>query len=176
MSNKAVRFLRLLRQFPWLTTLGYKDVEITVNRLGKDQLLVVPASESWDGSLGASAHYSCYWLVVDGKAEEFFVEGNGSHGSNYAHSTTTTHEGETVLNALVRQGLVDRAKVAEALVRFERNYSNWQGSASYDEDTLTIYLPKVNIGEVLAEAEAQEQARIDAELAAIKEGSEAPSS
>lgn len=167
--NRAIRFGRLLRQFPWLKEIADPELEISVKRFSKEMLLCVPKDESWNGSAGSNAIYFRFYLVVEGKVKEFKVEGEGEHGSNYAGSTPYKTEGETVLNALVRQDLIVAAKRADAICFFYHFHSDWEGREEQFEENLTIYLPKVDIASVLAGVEAEEQARLDAELARVKE-------
>ena len=167
--NRAIRYNRLLKKWPWIAEIGNSELEIEISRLSREQLLFIPTDEEWNGSLGSNATYYRFYLILEGSLVEFQVEGKGEHGSNYAHSSTSATEGETVLNALVRQGLVEDAKKADAICVFYHFHSDWEGSERKFEENLTIYLPKVDIAFVLAEAEAEEQARLNAELARIKE-------
>lgn len=167
--NRAIRFGRFLKQFPWLKEIGSPELEISVSRFSKETFLFVPRHDLWDGSLGNDATYYLFYLIVEGQVKEFDVEGEGRIGSNYANSSPYETEGETVLNALVRQELIEDAKKADALCVFYHFHSDWEGSESRFQEKLTIYLPKVDIASVLAETEAEEQARLDAELAKIKE-------
>jgi len=153
--DRLIRWYKLLKKFPWLEKfpeLKVIDMEITIKRLGLEEFRFIP------DDLKHENYRNCYrfYFVVRGRVTEFKVEGRGPYACP---------PGETVIRALITQNLLDRAKQAEALCVYHLFYD----LPSPIEKTLTIYLPKVNIASVLAEIEAEEQARLDAELAGIKD-------
>lgn len=156
--NRLIRWHKLCKKFPWLKKIpkANVDLEISIKRLGTEELRFIPDDTEGRGS----RNYYLFYFVIKGRVTEFKVEGRGVYGCPL---------GEPVIRALVRQDLLDKAKQAEALCVFHHFYDDSHVDTVSGKETLTVYLPKVNIASVLAEIEAEEQARLDAELAGIKE-------
>ena len=72
-----------------------------------------PTHNSHSGSMvSINRKETIYLVLTDGSVVADAVRQRGDHGSNYAHEGTHHSPGETVLEAIVRQGLTDRVHSA----------------------------------------------------------------
>jgi len=98
----------LLKDFPFMTEILSKDwpEEVFIKRIDEEFLQSIPTSYSWSGSMvSLSSGTQIYFILNDGTILSNCVVQSYEHGSNYAHSDTSTGEGETILHSIERHGV-----------------------------------------------------------------------
>uniref|UniRef100_A0A6M3JPZ3 Uncharacterized protein n=1 Tax=viral metagenome TaxID=1070528 RepID=A0A6M3JPZ3_9ZZZZ len=98
----------IVKEFPFMGDLFSKFTpeEVFIKRIDEEFLQSIPTSYSWLGSMvSLSSGTQIYFILNDGTILSNCVVQSYEHGSNYAHSDTSTGEGETILHSIERHGV-----------------------------------------------------------------------
>lgn len=124
------------QEFPFLNEiLEGEPTDIKIKRADENLLKATPEEYYWDGSKGYTrSKESVHFVLEDGTILKDIVEPSYESGSNYAHSQTRRHEGETILEAIYRlqrgNNLVPDA--IRYIVWIKDHVSDWDGSEYED--------------------------------------------
>ena len=100
----------IVKEFPFMGDFltKFTPEEVLIKRIDEEFLKSIPTSYSWSGSMvNLSSGTEISFVLDDGSVLSDCVAQSYEHGSNYAHSETSTGEGETVLHAIDRHGVKD---------------------------------------------------------------------
>jgi len=156
------------KEFPFLRELleekSPQEINsIKIKRADENLLARIPQEYYWDGSCGVTSQWDCVSFVLeDGKILRNAVLCEGEKGSNYAHSQTSSWEGETVLEALSRLNDPNDVKY---IIWEDRDLHNWQGSEVVDYYEIIICKPPkgVKYSDLIARAREKALAEVRAE-------------
>ena len=148
----------LLKEYPFLRSTRRSSLDellgksvlgnVSVKELDDETLNFVPTYHYWDGSLGVTDNSQVVDIILDDAELKNVVRQKGQSGSNYAHSSVTESEGETILEGIYR-GKIEPEKIKFVVV-YDDNYSNWESSNNYDYLNVTIY--KVTKSQIITSA------------------------
>lgn len=159
-----------LNEFPFISEFLPEGVEIftldsiKIQRVDENLLIKKPSTNDWDGSMGSSNDYeNVSFILYDGTILKNCVSQEGKSGSNYAHSSTTDYDGETILEAIDRE--VDKPDEIRYVIIFSHDYSNWEGSDYRNKNRITIYkVPKdKKFSDFIKEAQQKAVAEVNTE-------------
>ena len=159
------KYQAYVKEFPFLQDIiGDKIPDsIRVKRADENLLKVVPEYCRYDGSMGTTEmDEKVHFILNDGTFIKDAVKQKGHTSSNYAHTQEQFWEGETVLEAIDRHGVVESL----AFIVVEKYYlDDWSGQEYTKEYSFTIYkTPKgTTFGEEIEKARAQSLAEVRAE-------------
>lgn len=115
----------------------YSDFNsILVKRIDESLFNFIPVSNDWDGSMGNSFSYHIIFADFGQGFERLDVKPEGESGSNYAHSTTETYEGETITEYFIR---TEELRTPKIILVFYRSKSSWGQSGDHNTLDLIIY-------------------------------------
>jgi len=135
---------------------------IKVKRLDESVLNKVPHTYSWTGSLvGIEEWVNIDFILEDGTIIHDAVKPSGTSGSNYAYQETVSWEGESILEAIARQG------VEETLRYVVETAGGYNIVNHYSEPDWVVFIYKLprrtSLGEKIEAAKAKEKAEVAAE-------------
>lgn len=141
----------LVRKYPFIKELMKENTDIRiVESFNWDY---IPKWNSRDGSMGYSNFKEqIHFVIFAGNIRKDAVTQEEEHASNYAHTPTHRHRGESILEALDRQNLVK----LQAVITETHDKSSWEQDYNHDEHALTIYFAKPDeVARHLNDARAQ---------------------
>lgn len=164
---ETIKLEAFVNQFPFLRSTRSKrptlfelndaveTLTVKVARMDKCILDTIPSQYNWDGSMGCTDDNEIIdFILRDGTVIENAVKQSGTSGSNYAHSSRSDWDGQSVLDAIYEK------KVTETLqyvVFYKDKYCRWDQSYDCNYVDITIYkLPKDSSIAELVEARKKE--------------------
>lgn len=115
----------------------YQDLKtIQVKRIDPELFDFIPRENDWDGSMGCSFDYHTIFADFGKGYEKLDVKPSGQSGSNYAHSTSSEYEGETIFEYFIRNA---ELRTPRTILLFYRSKSDWGQGSDHNTLELTIY-------------------------------------
>ncbi len=120
---------------------GVESLSISIKRIDETVLDKTPSQYYWNGSAGVTHSDEIIdFILKDGTVIENAVKQKGISGSNYAHSSRSEWEGQSVLDGIYEKDVAERLKY---VVIYRDDYRNWDNNNDCNYVSITIYkLPK----------------------------------
>jgi len=128
---------------------------IQIKRLDAEILEQIPTVYYWNGSAGVTEEEEIIdFISKAGETIENAVKSSGESGSNYAHSSTSSWCGQSIIDAIYEQKVADDIKY---VVMYKDSYRSWDSSGDCNYVEIIIYkLPKnVTIKELIKHKKQQ---------------------